>query len=245
MKKLIVVLFILLVLLMLVGRLPIRTGDVTKQTVYLSLLNCFHIKDRNAEALMMLIDDDGGDGIFRIKQICDRVGCKATFAVVPAWLDPVRCDSLRRWQSEGHGIAVHGYNHGRWKDFSYEEVVDDIKTCLDSLKDKGFFIDRIHIVVSPGFNNTRAIRNAVKDMGFKMVCGASIVNPDTTAFQWGRLFVKKSTDMEMTREMLLRAKENNDFIVLGTHSSMPEEFSPEKTEEILRMGKEMGFRFIN
>lgn len=78
-----------------------------------------------------------------------------------------------------------------------------------------------------------------------MVCGANIVNPDTTAFQWGRLFVKKSTDMEMTREMLLRAKENNDFIVLGTHSSMPEEFSPEKTEEILRMGKEMGFRFIN
>lgn len=246
MKKIIVLLLVVLLTTLLIWRqFPIIVGDITKQTVYLSVLNCFHLKDNNAYPRMMLIDDDSGEGIFQIKEICDKLGCRATFAVVPAWLDSVKCDSLRKWQLEGFGIAIHGYNHGRWKDYSYEEVVDDIRKSLDFLKAKGFSIDKIQLVVTPGSNNTWVIRKAIYDMGFKMISGANIVNPDTIVFQLGRMFIKKSTDLEKVRHIMVKAKGEKGFVVLGTHSSIVDEFSPEKTEAILQMGIDMGYFFID
>lgn len=245
MKKYSSALIIILFLLFIWNRFPLLVGDITKQTFYLSVLNCFHIKDKGADARIMLIDDDSGDGIFRIKEICDKLGCPATFAVVPVWLDSAKCDSLRKWQSEGYGIAIHGYDHGRWKDFSYKEVIEDIEKCLEYLKGNRFSIDQIRLVVTPGSNNTWDIRKAVNDMGFKMVTGANIVNPDTTVFQWGRMFVKKDTDLTTVRHILEKAKDEKGFVVLGTHSSLVDEFSAEKTEAILKMGIDMGFSFID
>ena len=92
-------------------RWPIVTGKLNGQTIYLAFLNSFHVKDSHAYPRFMLIDDDSGDGIYKIREICERVGVKATFAVVPAFLDSARCDSLRKWQQEGYGIALHGYDH--------------------------------------------------------------------------------------------------------------------------------------
>ena len=107
--------FCLLALLILFVyiRHPIMTGSLTKQTVYLWILNSFHLKDSHREPIFMLIDDDSGVGIFKIHEICEKVGVKATFAVVPALLDSLRCNSLRVWHREGYGITLHGYNHGR------------------------------------------------------------------------------------------------------------------------------------
>lgn len=243
-KKVVVVLFGFMILLFFWGRFSIIAGDITKQTIYLSVLNSFHIKSKNTDSFMMLIDDDSGEGIFQIKEICDKLGHHATFAVVPAWLDSARCDSLRKWQLEGYGIAIHGYDHGRWKDYSYKEVTKDIKECLVFFKEKGFSVEKIRIVVTPGSNNTYAIRKAVNDMGFKIITGANIINPDTTVFQWGRMFVRKETDLKRARSILSKAKDEKGFVVLGTHSSIVDEFSSEKTEAILQMGIDMGFSFI-
>lgn len=210
------------------------------QTIYLSILNCFHIQDDNAEAYFMLIDDDSGPGIFKIHEICERVGVKATFAVVPTFLDSTRCDSLKKWQLEGYGIALHGYDHGKWKDWSYDEIKEDIEKSLFFLKQNGFSrVEQIKLVVTPSFYNTRAIRQAIHEKRMKMVMGANIVNPDTLTFQWGRIFIKKDTDLDEIHRVLLRAKETNSFVVFGTHSSINEEFSPEKTETVLKMAKEL------
>lgn len=195
-----------------------------------------------SDAQFMLIDDDSGEGIYAIHDICERVGVKATFAVVPAWLDSIRCDSLKKWSEEGYGIALHGYNHGRWKEWTKEDIVADIDRSLSFLSRKGFDISNIRLVVTPGFYNTRAIRSAIASKGMKMIMGANIVNPDTTTFQWGRLFIKKETDIDDTRGVLLRAKRKKGFVVLGTHSSLSDEFSEEKTEIILRMALEVGLK---
>ena len=128
-------------------RWPIVTGKLNGQTIYLAFLNSFHVKDSHAYPRFMLIDDDSGDGIYKIRDICERVGVKATFAVVPAFLDSARCDSLRKWQQEGYGIALHGYDHGRWKDWSEEEVKADIDKSINFLKRRGFDIEKIYIVV--------------------------------------------------------------------------------------------------
>jgi hypothetical protein len=43
--------------------------------------------------------------------------------------------------------------------------------------------------------------------------------------------------------MLQKAYDRKAFIIFSTHSSIPESFSAEKTLEILKMTKEMGFEF--
>lgn len=223
-------------------RHPIITGSLTKQTVYLWFLNSFHIKDGHREPTFMLIDDDSGKGIFKIHDICERVGVKASFAVVPAVLDSIRIDSLKAWHREGYGIALHGYNHGRWKEWTTEEIVDDINKSIAFLEEHNMASsDQIRIVVTPGSYNTHAIRKAIDSQNMKMVMGACIVNPDTTTFQWGRFFITQEADMDHAREILKRAKTERGFIIFGTHSSNPDEFSAEKTEAILRMAVEMGF----
>lgn len=232
-----------LLILFVYVRRPIITGSLTKQTVYLWLLNSFHIKDIHREPTFMLIDDDSGIGIFKIHEICERVGVKATFAVVPSALDSLRCDSLRSWTRDGHGIALHGFNHGRWKEWTTNEIVDDIERSFIFLEERSITSsNQIGIVVTPGSYNTRAIRKAICSQGMKMVMGARIINPDTTTFQWGRLFITQETNLDEVRSLLERAEEEKGFVIFGTHSSNPNEFSAEKTEAILRMAVELGFK---
>ncbi len=239
----IVMVFVALVFLLVYFRHPIITGSLSKQTIYLSFLNIFHIKDSSREPMFLLIDDDSGMGIFKIHEICEKVGVKATFAVVPTLLDSLRCDSLRVWHREGYGIALHGYNHGRWKEWTLDEIVDDINKSMFFLEKRGLAsANQIKMVVTPGSNNTYAIRKAVRSQKKKMVMGACIVNPDTTTFQWGRMFITHETDMNHARDILEHAKADKGFIIFGTHSSNPVEFSADKTEKLLRMAVEMGFK---
>lgn len=241
---LLLVVFLSFLLVIVLTNRPIVVGGLTKQTVYLWFLNIFHIKDCHRQPTFMLVDDDSGIGIFKIYEICERVGVKATFAVVPSVLDSVRIDALHAWHNEGYGIALHGYNHGRWKEWTEEEIVADIQKSITYLEEHDISsCDDIRIVVTPGSNNTRAIRKAIGSQNMKMVMGANIVNPDTSTFQWGRIFITQLTNMNQVREILFRAKSEKGFVVFGTHSSNREEFSAQKTEAVLQMAVEIGFRF--
>ena len=247
MKKIRVVsiLFFFVVFCMfLYDRRPIIAERITGQTLYLSLLNFLHVKDRNAEARFMIIDDDGGNGIYKIHELCEKVGMKATFAVVPAFLDSARIDSLKKWQREGYGLAFHGYDHGCWKNWSKNEILNDIEKSIDYMKKSGFSdVDKINIVVTPSFYNTNSIRNAIRSRGMKMVVGGDIVNPDTTVFIWGRIFIRRNSDLGKIRSLLIRAKERSDFVIIGTHSSIDDEFDAEKTEKVLKMVKQIGYKY--
>ena len=76
-----------------------------------------------------------------------------------------------------------------------------------------------------------------------MISGASLVNPDRHVFQLGRIGIGPEVDLDAMREMLKKAYDRKAFIIFGTHSSIPDAFSQEKTREILMMAKEMGFCF--
>lgn len=243
MKKIVWAVFMVCIIVfvfLLYVRKPFIAGKITSQTIYLSFQNFFHAKDTGDKAQFMLIDDDSGPGIFKIHEICERVGVKATFAVVPAFLDSARCDSLRKWHDEGYGIALHGYNHGKWKDWTTEEILNDIDKCLEFLNNRGFRnVDSINLIVVPSFYNTSSIREAIQNKGMKMILGGNVVNPDNKVFIWGRLFITNNTDVEKIRLVLQETKDRKYSIVFGTHSSIPDEFSAEKTEKILLMAKEM------
>ena len=79
--------------------------------------------------------------------------------------------------------------------------------------------------------------------GFQMISGASLVNPDRHVFQLGRIGIETGTDLDAIQEMLKKAYDRKAFVIFGTHSSIPDVFSAEKTQKILMMAKEMGFCF--
>lgn len=223
---------------------PILTGELTKQTLFLWILNVCHKQAENAYPTAMLIDDDSGDGIFHIRKICNEMGIKATFAVIPSHLDRIKTDSLKRWQTEGYGIALHGFNHDRWKDWSFEEIEKDITQAENMLEGNGF-CKNYRFVVPPHSCNTHEIRKAIQSKGYLMITGANIVNPDMTVFLYGRfpLYADNPT-LEEAKKILTIAYKKKEFVIFGTHSSMKDSFSEEKTKEILILAKEMGFRFI-
>ena len=76
-----------------------------------------------------------------------------------------------------------------------------------------------------------------------MISGACLVNPDRHVFQLGRISITPETDVETIREMLQKAYDKKAFIIFGTHSSITECFSIEKTQRILEIAKEFGFSF--
>ena len=225
-------------------RAPLIGGRLTKQTIYLWFLDSWRGKTAsNPKAQILLVDDDSEDGIFKIKKICDELGVKAAFAVIPSRINSVLGDSLLKWQNEGYGICLHGYNHDQWKDWTYDAVVEDIHKSNVTLKQLGFCTENIKYIVPPHSCNTGNIRQAVEDEGYQMICGASIINPDTEPFLLGRVFIDKYTDLKKIQSLLEKAKKRESFVILGTHSSNSNEFSEEKTKAILTMAKDIGFEY--
>ena len=240
-KKITVIMVAIVVITYTYLHAPIVVGDWTKQTIYLWVINSCHIQAKDAKPRILLVDDDGGKGVFTIKKICDELSLKPTFAVIPALTSKEVYDSLRNWQKEGFGIAIHGYNHEDWREWKYNKVIADINKCEKWLTDAGFKISDIKYVVTPHGSNNTAIRKAIKDKGYQMVTGANIVNPDTTTFQMGRVFITNKTNIKEIDNMLDKAKRRNCYVIFGTHSSLPEEFSRERTKAVLSMAIKMGF----
>jgi hypothetical protein len=99
------------------------------------------------------------------------------------------------------------------------------------------------MIIPPHGCNTRAIREVIAQQGYQMISGATLVNPDRHVFQVGRIGIETGTDLVAMRKLLQEAYKRKAFVILGTHSSIPEIFSAEKTREVLIMAKEMGFCF--
>lgn len=242
-KKIALIMVAIVVIIYSYLQAPIVAGEWRKQTIYLWILNSCHIQAKDAKPKILLVDDDSGKGVFVIKKICDELSLKATFAVIPALTSKEVNDSLRDWQKEGFGIAIHGYKHDDWREWNYNKVITDINKCEKWLTDAGYNISDIKYIVTPHGSNNSAIRKAIKDKGYQMVTGANIVNPDTTTFQMGRVFITNKTNIKEIGNILDKAKNSNCYVIFGTHSSLPEEFSQEKTKAVLSMAIKMGFEY--
>lgn len=234
---------IVLLMLVLYTRAPLWGGDINKQSIYLWVLDSWYGQDNNTTARLMLVDDDSEEGIFKIKKICDELKIKAAFAVIPSRINNALGDSLRQWQKEGFGICQHGYNHDKWKNWTYDAIIEDIRKSNKALLEMGFCIEKIKYIVPAHSCNTRNIRQAIENEGYQMICGASIINPDTELFQLGRIFINKDTNLKKMLFLLEKAKERKMFVILGTHSSNSKNFSEEKTKQVLMMAKNLNYDF--
>ncbi len=225
-------------------RFPIIGDEFNKQTLYVGILDAWHGASTDSHAHAMWIDDDSSEGIFKVKEIADEIGIKPVFAVIAEKMTPEISDSLVTWQQQGAGIVIHGLRHESWKDWDETQINQEIKQCYDKLGDLGFDTTKIlKIIMPPHGPNTSTIRKVIKQQGCQMVSGARLVNPDRHVFLLGRIGIAQYTDVENMRQLLIKAYQRKAFVIFATHSSMPESFSEEKTREILRIAKEIGFHF--
>lgn len=245
MKRMVLLLIVLIAMVLLVWwRLPLFGNEWSKQTIYVGLLDAWHGFSTDDKAYALWIDDDSTEGVFKVKAIADEVGIKPAFAVIADRMEPVVADSLVSWQHQGAGIVLHGLRHERWKEWNEQQIEDDIQQSYQRLYDQGFDTTRImKMIIPPHGCNTRIIRNVVAQNGCQMISGASLVNPDRHVFQLGRIGIQTDTNIDDMRALLQNAYDRKAFIIFGTHSSIPAIFSTEKTREILKMAKEMGFCF--
>lgn len=222
-------------------RMPIFTGALTKQTLFVAVHDALNLRERS-EPTLMWIDDDGGQGVMSVKRLSDEFGMFASFAIAPALLDDAVADSLRRWQQQGFGIVLHGMRHELWRDWTEQQIEADIRESRKALSAMGFDTLRLQpIIVPPYAANTQTVRKVIGKCGCKMVTGAQLVNPSPDVPYWGRLWIDRATSTEEVKRVLLRVKETGGFIVLGTHSSNSEEFSEEKMRAVLQMAKKFGY----
>ena len=245
MKKIAVIISIFLLIAIIIWwRAPIMGGEWTKQTIYVGLLDVWYGSSKDNKAYAMWIDDDSTVGVFKVKEIADAVGIPPSFAVIADRMEPEVADSLASWQRQGAGIVLHGLRHERWWDWNASQIEADIRQSYERLHEQGFDTAQIlKLVIPPHGCNNRTIRKVIAQQGCKMMSGASLVNPDRHVFQYGRIGIGPDTDIEAMRRLLQKAYDRKAFIIFGTHSSIPEIFSVEKTKEVLQIAKEMGFCF--
>ena len=245
MKRMVLLLIVMIAMVSLVWwRLPLFGNEWSKQTIYVGLLDAWHGSSTDDKAYAMWIDDDSTEGVFKVKAIADEVGIKPAFAVIADRMEPMVADSLVSWQQQGASIVLHGLRHERWKEWNESQIENDIRQSCQRLHEQGFDTTNImKLVIPPHGCNTRIIRKVMAQHGFQMISGASLVNPDRHVFQLGRIGIQTDTNIDDIREILKKAYDRKAFVIFGTHSSIPAIFSIEKTREILKMAKEMGFCF--
>lgn len=245
MKKVVfLIIFVSVIAITIWWRAPIIGNEWNKQTLYVGLLDTWHGRSVDSKAYAMWIDDDSSTGVFRSKKIADSLGIPVYFAVIADKMEPEIADSLASWQRQGAGIILHGFRHEPWKKWNDIQIENDIRKSKQRLHILGFDTAQIiKIIVPPHSCNTKAIRNVIKRHGYKMTSGATLINPDRHVFQLGRISITPNTDLDAMREMLEKAYKRNAFVIFATHSSIPEQFSVEKTLEILHMAKKIGYSF--
>ena len=225
-------------------RSPIIGNELSKQTFYVGFIDSWYGLSKDQKAYAMWIDDDSTIGVFKVKEIADAVGIPPNFAVIADKMEPEVADSLASWQRQGAGIVLHGLRHERWWDWEESQIETDIQQSRQRLHEQGFDTAKIlKIVIPPHGCNNRTIRKVIAQQGCKMISGATLINPDRHVFQYGRIGITPNTDLEKMREMLQKAYDRKAFVIFGTHSSIPKSFSEEKTREVLRIAKEIGFTF--
>ena len=202
--------------------------------------------------ILTWIDDDTHiAGIGNVKQICDALRIKCTFATITKdWTESL-LDKLHQYQKEGFHITSHTENHGRWyKDtdegaiFNPQEMEADLIVSLEKLKSEGF-ID-CDMLVYPGGSIGRTDVNTVGIV--KKWCRCGVAAGGTTWDKYGkgkykinRTFISKNSFDASYYKNILSSVSDESWVVFGTHSGSETEFDADMMTEILTYAIETGW----
>ena len=214
----------------------------------------------NNKALATWIDDDTASttAINNVKTICDNLEIKATFGCVTNTLENSSILTLlKSLQEEGFHITSHSHTHTRGTEedpFWYPTEYTDVEKCeqdliksLVKLQENGF-LDSKYFVIPGGNQNTNLLKMIAK------WCPCSILADNQLNYLYGngrekihRLFIRPASQggstLEEYQAIIDDAYDNNEWIVFGTHSGIPEQWDATLITNVLSYAKTKGFEF--
>ena len=177
--------------------------------------------------VVTIVDDDTKKGSFSIvKEICDNNNIKCSFGCVWANIqnDESSLSLLKAYQKQGFHIMSHpDINNANWNinnpSYNLSTAEQQLIECVTYLKSQGF-IDCDH-VVSPGGANSEPIQQMVSKW-----CPSMIGKNDNTSnhlFGYGeydlrRIFIDNNHDFDYYKHCIDLGLNNNDWVIIGTHS---------------------------
>lgn len=234
-----------------------RTGDgkpfVLKRECFLpksSNINVAMLKDVLFSAcntapkkILTWVDDDTTEsGIASVKEICDNLGIKCTFATITQGWTNALLEKLHQYQREGFHITSHTESHGRWykdmpegKMFTADEMETDLITSLEKMRSEGF-ID-CDMLVYPGSAIGRKDVDALEIV--KKWCRCGVLAGGYVWDKYGqgkykinRTFISKSSGASYYTD-LLDSVSDEGWVVFGTHSGSATDFDADMMTTIL------------
>lgn len=199
------------------------------------------------------IDDDCNfNGIEKVKNICDKLNIKATFACVTSGISSTNQDienaglnnielknRLLQYQENGFHITTHSNHHAKiWKttDVSYNvgECEKDLIKSLQMLKQNGF-LDSDFLVTPFGTHNS-AIRNIAEKWCKCLINAGTGVNHlfGNGQYNINRIFINSANELSYYTKYIDDAYKNGDWIIFGTHSGTESEFSEDLVTQVLQ-----------
>lgn len=214
-------------------------------------------QNKKALKIVTLIDDDSVlSGMQVIKQMCDNLGIKCTFACRTENFDAATVSALQSYQSEGFNMACHSDKHDMWYRvgdhqeplFTLQEVEEDLLTSLGKLQANGF--RDYNNLVYPG---TSYDRDGIEEI-VKKWCNTGVNSSGGTVNEYGkgryditRTFIQ--TNLHDTaawyKQYVVDAalQMSAPWILFGTHS-YSNLFDLSMTTEVLQYCITNGFTFM-
>jgi peptidoglycan/xylan/chitin deacetylase (PgdA/CDA1 family) len=150
---------------------------IRRQALFLKLtLDNLWYKYNHASAesnrIVCIVFDDGWKSQLNALPTLDKYSFKATFAVIPGFVDAGK-DKYLSWQqiynlnAEGHDIESHTLNHQRLDELNYQELQTEISGSQKSLNAHG--IDTRILIYPWGLGyKSKAVRLALSEAGYLM-----------------------------------------------------------------------------
>ena len=214
-------------------------------------------------AVIFSFDDQLVESWINAQPLFDKYDIKATFFVCrPHLLDSMQISWLKQLSSYGHEIDCHGMNHINVETYldSFDIYVEkEILPAIDLLKGMGFAVNSFAYPFGASTNMT----DSILSKHFSYLRKATWNMNDTTINQYNEIFINKdhrnitnamgidnnyNISLESIETGIVRAKENNEIIVLYAHriADMDTDYSvkPSYLEEVFKLCKKHNVKTI-
>ena len=200
--------------------------------------------------ILSICDDDTAyDAIPYLKDICDEEGIKCNFACVASKLESGTnheelTQRLLEYEEQGFHIVNHSYSHGYcWNDnkpeFSTDECYRDLVKAQRVLRQKGF-VDSDWLVTPFGSSSV-----SLQAVARKAGMNALINSADNSMNHYGqngryrirRILIAPTQELSYYKSLIDEAIRNGDWLVLETHTDMPEQWDGNLVRSIIQYAK--------
>lgn len=224
-------------------------------SIYVAMKKNSQLEQNTQAPLITWIDDDTAEGLFvNAYDLANRLGIKMTFACITGRLTDETEELLLKYQDEGFQIVSHSESHDNtniWGsnyagdyEFDAEAAEEDLQRSIVTLEEAGF--KNCAYFVVPGGVETPELVEIARKYSPAMIVGqySGLINrgDEIERYCLHREFidVTQHKKAKYYKDLIDETIKCNGWLILGTHSSIPEQWDADLIEEVLQYAIDAG-----